>query len=252
MAKFKIEKLDEEVRKVKFVLEKQGMHVVESQVGLILDVSGSMQNLYDDGVVQSTIERLLPVGLACDVDAQLDVWGFSGGSNGFAAMTPVTAKNYVDYIGHEMKSGLLDKIYGGGTSYAPVIDAALRHFGLVERIEDGWFRRAREVLREEGSDDLPIIIYFVTDGENDDAAHALNLFETMEEAGSQIYFQLIGVGNANFRFLKTAAERFHNVGFLNVRDLTHFVENDSAYQLLLPAELCEWLNHEHDEDDDHV
>ncbi len=248
MAKFKIEKLDEEVRKVKFVLEKQGMHVVNSQVGLILDVSGSMQNLFEDGVVQSTIERVLPVGLACDVDAQIDVWGFSGGKTGFAAMSPVTGKNYTDYVNVEMRSGLLDRIYGGGTSYAPVIDAALRHFGLVERIEGGWFRRAREVLNEEGSDDLPIIVYFITDGENDDAAHALKLFETIEHAGSQIYFQLIGVGEASFSFLKTAAKRFDNVGFLNVRDLVHFVENDSAYQLLLPGELCEWLKHEHEDE----
>ena len=67
---------------------------------------------------------------------------------------------------------------------------------------------------------------------------------------AQIYYQLIGVGNEKFRFLRQAAERFPNVGFLAVTDLTTFVADDGIYEQLLPKELCAWLKHEHEGEDD--
>lgn len=247
MAKFRIEKMEDEVRKVRFVLEKQGIHTVRSQVGIVMDASGSMEDLYSQGAVQAAVERVLPVALACDVDSQADVWGFSGGNSGFAATAAVTAKNFRGYVEREMLGGQLSGIYGGGTSYAPVIRGNLEHYGFLQKVDGGWFRRGREVLKEEGHDNLPVIIYFVTDGENDDHAAALDLIETIEEKEAQIYYHLIGVGDQNFRFLKEAAKKFDNVGFLSVRDLDAFADSDEAYEMLLPRELCLWLKHEHEE-----
>lgn len=247
MPKFKIEKIEDEVRKVRFVLEKQGIHTIRSQVGVVIDVSGSIKDLFARGVVQAALERVVPVGIACDVDGQVDVWGFSSGNPGFAETVAVSAKNFRGYVEREMLGGQLDGVFGGGTSYAPVIRGNLQYYGFLERVGAGWFRRGREVLKEEARDRLPVIVYFITDGENDDHAAALELFEMMEEKEAQIYYQLIGVGNQSFRFLKEAAKRFDNVGFLNIDDLETFVDSDEAYEMLLPRELCLWLKHEHEE-----
>jgi len=239
--------MEDEVRKVRFVLEKQGIHTIKSQVGIVMDASGSMENLYKQGVVQSALERVLPVGIACDIDGQVDVWGFSNGDPGFAATQPVTAGNFRGYVDREMLSGQLENVYGGGTDYAPVIKANLEYYGFIQTIEGGWFRRGRKVLVEEGHDDLPVIIYFVTDGENYDQRATLKWLQRAEARETQIYYQMIGVGNEDFKFLNEAAEQFDNVGFLSVRDLDAFTQSDDSYEQLLPRELCLWLTHGHEE-----
>ena len=80
MTTFKLEKPEEEVRRVGFVLQKQGIHErIPAQVGLTIDVSGSMQDLYQSGIVQAAIERVLPVALYFDDDGTIDAWVFSMG-----------------------------------------------------------------------------------------------------------------------------------------------------------------------------
>ena len=69
MTTFKLEKPEEEIRRVGFVLQKQGIHErIPAQVGLNIDVSGSMQDLFSNGIVQSALERVLPVALYFDDD----------------------------------------------------------------------------------------------------------------------------------------------------------------------------------------
>ncbi len=239
--------LDKEVTKVKFVLEKQGVHTIRSEVGLMMDASGSMRQLYEKGVVQSALERVLPVGLACDVDLRVDVWGFSNGENGSASTAPLTSDNYKDYVKNEMLAGQLKYIYGGGTSYAPVIRSALEYYGFLENIKGGWFRRGRQVLHEEGHNDLPVILYFVTDGLNDDESDTAELMEKVEHKGSQIYLQTIGIGNEDFRFLRALAQEYDNVGFISVENLDDFTQSDDVYEQLLSQELSRWLTHGHEE-----
>jgi len=239
--------LDKEVKRVRFVLEKQGVHTIRSEVGIIMDASGSMELLYKGGVVQATLERVLPVGLACDVDLQVDVWGFSSGSPGFAGTAPLTSENYRDYVTKHMLKGQLKGVYGGGTSYAPVIQSALAHYGFLEHIKGGWFRRGRNVLHEEGHNDLPVIIFFITDGQNNDERATAELLKQVEDKESQIYFQTIGIGDQGFRFLKDLAIKYDNVGFISVQDLNAFTQSDDVYEQLMSQELARWLTHDHEE-----
>lgn len=244
--------LEKDVERVKFVLEKRGIdHVVRAGVALDLDVSGSMKDMYGEGVVQRVVERVLPLALACDDNGIIDVWGFS---SGVAKACDVSRDNYQGYVEAEMleEDGELEPILWQGTNYAPVVRANLEHYGLLTRTRGGLFRRAKDELQEESSLGLPIIVYFVTDGENTDHADAWQLFEQLHAAESQVYVMLIGIGNQQYAFLKKAADTFSNVGFLSVPNLASFVNDDAVYEQLLPRELCEWLKHEHEgEDDDH-
>lgn len=247
MSSFQLEK---DVERVMFVLEKRGIdHVVRAGVVLDLDVSGSMQGLYNAGVVQQVVERILPLALACDENGVIDVWGFSSQA---AKACDVSRENYVGYVEAEMleEDGELEPVLWGGTNYAPVIRANLEHFEMLKRTKGGFFRRSTEEVLEESSLGLPIIVYFVTDGENGDHDEAWQLFDQLHEVESQIYFMLVGVGNERYKFLKQAADTFPNVGFLSVPNLTSFVNDDAIYESLLPKELCAWLQHEHEGDDD--
>ena len=240
--------LEKEVEKVRFVLTKQGIdHVVRAQVGLDLDVSGSMRELYEQGVVQRVVERVLPLGLACDENGQIDVWGFSNGAQ-FACAAD--RQNYQNIVEQEMLDGDLDHVLWGGTEYAPAIQANLRHYGLLGHGKPTLLSRLFGDSRPRST--LPVIVYFVTDGANSDERAAWDQLEAIEGAEAQIYYLLLGVGSDQYRFLKRAADTFPNVGFLAVPDLASFVSEDGVYEQLLPRELCAWLKHEHEgEDDDH-
>ena len=259
MTTFRLEKPEEEVRRVGFVLQKQGIHErIPAQVGLNIDVSGSMQNLFSDGIVQSALERILPVALYFDDDGRIDIWVFSS-DNKMAAITQATAENYDGYVRREITDNRdLESIRWGGTDYGPVIRSNLVTYGLLEEVQpEGLlgmlFGRKRDVLGEETRSGIPAINYFLTDGENSDIERAWDLLEQAEHAESQIYYIMVGIGSSDFTFLKRAAEAFPNVGFVSAADLGQFVGSDDAYEKLLPAELCSWLKHEHEgeEDDDH-
>jgi hypothetical protein len=257
MPTFKLEKPEEEVRRVGFVLQKQGIHErIPAQVGLNIDVSGSMKDLFSSGVVQSALERVLPVALYFDDDGRIDTWVFSGGAN-TAPITQATADNYQGYVEREIiQNGALSGILWGGTDYGPVIPSNLLTYGLLEEQEPSGllgmiFGRKREVLGEETRTGVPVINYFLTDGENTDIDTAWNLLEKAEHAESQIYYVMVGIGASSFEFLRRAAEAFPNVGFVKVDDLGGFVGSDDAYEKLLPAELCAWLKHEHEGGEDH-
>lgn len=258
MTTFKLEKPEEEIRRVGFVLQKQGIHErIPAQVGLNIDVSGSMQNLFSSGAVQSALERILPVALYFDDDGRIDTWVFSNDNN-VAPVVQATAQNYTDYVAREITgNGALSGVLWGGTDYGPVIRSNLLSYGLLEeQAPKGLlgliFGRNRDVLGEETRSGVPAINYFLTDGENSDADAAWSLLESAERAESQIYYIMVGIGGASFNFLRRAAETFPNVGFVSVDDLGRFVGSDDAYEKLLPTELCAWLKHEHeDEDEDH-
>jgi hypothetical protein len=256
MTTFKLQKPEEEVRRVGFVLQKQGIHErIPAQVGLNIDISGSMEELFKVGAVQSALERILPVALYFDDDGRIDTWVFSDGDK-MASIASATAQNYSGFVDREIVGNPeLESILWGGTDYGPVIRSNLMTYGLLEENTPGGllgliFGMKRDVLGEETRSGVPAINYFLTDGENSDIESAWSLLEEAEHAESQIYYIMVGIGRSDFTFLKRAAEQFQNVGFVAVADLGQFVGSDDAYEKLLPAELCTWLKHEHDDDDD--
>jgi vWA found in TerF C terminus len=255
MTTFKLTKPEEEIRRVGFVLQKQGIHErIPAQVGINIDVSGSMENLFRSGAVQSAIERILPVALYFDDDGRIDTWVFSDGDR-MASITPATANNYTGYIDREViNNQQLKDILWGGTDYGPVLKSNLMAYGLLEEKTPGGilgmiFGMKRETYGEETRAGIPAINYFLTDGENSDRDAAWSVLSEAEHAESQIYYIMVGIGKADFNFLKQAARDMPNVGFVSVADLGAFVGSDDAYEKLLPSELCMWLKHEHDDGD---
>ncbi|RWX19442.1 hypothetical protein EHI42_04645 [Rhizobium hidalgonense] len=257
MTTFRLQKPEEEIRRVGFVLEKQGIHErIPAQVGLNIDVSGSMKELYDTGVVQSALERVLPVALYFDEDGRIDTWVFSNAEK-TASLKPVTASTYEGYVEREITGNpALQRILWGGTDYEPVIRSNLMAYGLLEERDAGGllgmiFGQKRDSFGEETRSGTPAINYFLTDGVNADHDAAWRLLSEAEHAESQIYYVMVGIGDEDFRFLRDAAKEFPNVGFVSAKDLGKFVGSDDAYEKLLPAELCSWLKHEHEGEDDH-
>lgn len=235
MPSFDIAKATE---KAKFTLAKRQAPSTRAQVAILLDISGSTADLYRNGLMQRCFESTLPVANVVDLNAEMDVYAFADGSNITHVNTPATIANYSDYVKRYIIGG---PGIGGGTSYAPVIEAALRDFGFFAK-RGGFFGGGKETLTAKSSKGDPVLVYLLTDGENDDKAQTTRLFEQMEQAKSAFYVLFVGVGTGTtFKYIDELGTRFGNVGFTRAPDVERFVNSDDLYDSLIPQEFTEWL-----------
>ena len=68
---------------------------LKSRVNLVLDYSGSMQDMYMDGTVQEVVTKILPLALKFDDNGELDCYLFS---NSFKKVKGCTERNYLNYV----------------------------------------------------------------------------------------------------------------------------------------------------------
>ena len=193
-------------------LSKQPLNGLKAQVGLVLDYSGSMDNLYYNGTVQSVIENTLPLAMEFDDNGTMEVWIFE---NGYHKLPDITLANCGDYVNRE----ILGKYDMGGTYYAPVMN---------------------DVINVYKKSKLPSYVLFITDGDNSDQAKTVPVI--VEAAKLPIFWQFVGVGHARFSFLEKLddlTERYvDNADFFEVKNAS-----DITYKQLLD-EFPGWLQNE--------
>ena len=240
MAMFNLEK---EAAKVRFILEKRAMKKIMATVCLDLDISGSMQNLYGNGTVQKVVERIIPIALNFDDNGELDIYTFASGTS-FCKVENATRDNYDGYVEEKiLRNSRVAK--WGGTDYSPVLEANLNEYGFYQEVKIGGFMgfggKTETTLQSASESGLPAIVFFITDGENSDKKETDRLLRQCQEAGSNIYFLFIGIGNESFQFLNEIGDRYSNTGFLKIDDISKATSDDAIYESLLPDELTEWL-----------
>jgi hypothetical protein len=230
--------LEKETAKVKFVLEKKQMPNVRASVVDVLDVSGSAQGLFNSGAMQKAFQTILPVAINFDDNGEIDVYTFADGARNVSHIEPnATAQNYEDYL----QKNVLDNRNvpkWGRTDYAPVMEQILKDFGFYRK--EGFFSSPKLHATSKSGD--PVIVFFKTDGSNDDQGATRKLFREMQDAGVQLYTLFIGIGpESYFHNIVSLGDEFGNVGFLSVADIEKTSERDDIYDLLLPEELLTWL-----------
>lgn len=193
-------------------LSKQPLNGLKAQVGLVLDFSGSMSNLYYDGTVQKIIENTLPLAMEFDDNGTMEVWIFHDGCH---RLPDISLKNYAGYVKRE----ILGKYNMGGTNYAPVMKSVIKAYKDYK---------------------LPSYVLFITDGDNDDQGMTISVIK--EAAKLPIFWQFVGVGRARFTFLEKLddlADRYvDNADFFEVSNAL-----DITYRQLL-NEFPGWLQNE--------
>ena len=193
-------------------LSKQPLNGLKAQVGLVLDFSGSMSNLYYDGTVQKIIENALPLAMEFDDNGTMEVWIFHDGCH---RLPDISLKNCAGYVKRE----ILGKYNMGGTNYAPVMKSVIKAYKDCK---------------------LPSYVLFITDGDNDDQGMTISVIK--EAAKLPIFWQFVGVGRARFTFLEKLddlADRYvDNADFFEVSNAL-----DITYKQLL-NEFPGWLQNE--------
>jgi hypothetical protein len=238
--------LEKEVEKTRFVLQKKNVKDIKAHIVIDLDVSGSTSDLYNNGAFQKAFQRILPVGIVFDDNREVDVFTFNNGHHINHVDTNATSDNFGNYISKFiLKNDEISK--WGGTDYAPVLTANLEEFGFYKEVEKkvvfGLFNKktGEKVLSENSSTGYPVIIYFLTDGQNSDTSDTRRLLQECKNKNVNMYVQFIGIGNADFTFIKDLANDLENVGFAHLREFEKIVDDDSFTDIILNDELCNYL-----------
>jgi len=202
-----------------------------AKVVVVLDFSGSMSNLYRNGTVQKTINRLVPLGLTFDDNGTIDVFLFS---NKYKKIADLNLSNYEDYIQNvALKSGY----QMGGTEYAPVLKAIIT--GDTKNSLFGGKKVLQEPIVDNGD---PTFVLFITDGENSDKTASDAIIRTSSEMN--VFIQFIGIGNEKFSYLKKLDDmpgrKRDNTGFSQMSDLNK--ASDSELYTNVLEQFSDWLN----------
>ena len=202
-----------------------------AKVVVVLDYSGSMSSLYNNGTVQKTINRLVPLGLTFDDNGTIDVFLFS---NDYKKIADLNLSNYETYV----KRVVLTSGYQmGGTAYAPVLKAIIE--GDVQK---GFFGNVKVKQRAIVDNGDPTFVLFITDGENADKAASDAIIGKSSEMN--VFIQFIGIGNERFTYLRKLDDMpgrcRDNTGFSKMSDLNK-ASDEELYTNVL-EQFSDWLN----------
>jgi hypothetical protein len=242
MSIFDLQKRQEAVR---FVLEKRNLPTAPvMRVGAAFDVSGSAKWLYVKGIMQATVDRLIPVAMKFDDNGEMDVWAFD---DEFAQLPTVGKMDYEDYIQRAImnNTGLRKwntTKYGG--VWKSMIDfyfpgsggnaGAASGGGFLGGLFGGKKAAPAPAAAPAASGAVPAMILFITDGANADRSYAEQVLRAAQNQA--VYFQMIGVGDpSEFDFIKKMADDLPNVGFVHLASLD--ISDEQLYDALLTDEL---------------
>ncbi len=228
------------VKKTDIVLKKRGITPIPSQVALAIDISGSMEDEYRDGIVQKVVERCLAVAMKFDADRQLDVWVFNSSTQ---YVGTVREPSIPDFVTREILRNPQVRKWGG-TAYAPVLEAIQDHYygragkkaGMLGRLFGARDQAGSEAVQAAG--DTPVMVMLITDGENSDAP----AFEATLAAlrARRAYVQFVGIGNSDLGYLARVAEAEPHAGFVMLREFRR-VSDEQLLEALLSPEFSRWV-----------
>lgn len=204
----KVNLMKERVSLVKKIsLEKNIPASQVSRVALVLDYSGSMSNLYRSGFVQELLERLMPLGIRFDDNEAIDTFAFHNDAYDVGEVTP---NDFQDFITKQVTNNYRM----GGTEYAPIINMVTKKY-----------------TEEKG--DVAYVM-FITDGDCSDKGKARKAITEAAKYG--IFWQFIGIGNADFNFLEELDEMegrvIDNANFFQANSISS-MSDEKLYSLMM-------------------
>lgn len=205
-----------------------------AKVVVVLDYSSSMRNLYLKGVVQSTINRLVPLGLTFDDNDSIDVYLFQ---NDYRKLDNITLFNYENYVKNIINASDYSM---GGTNYAPVLKAIIEG-GSYKQGGFLGLNRQTVTMKAIVDKESPTFVLFITDGENSDKTETNKII--MKSSDMNIFIQFIGIGNQKFKYLKQLdnmrRRNRDNTGFSKMKDLDKADDNELYTNVL--CQFSRWL-----------
>ena len=220
-------------KKVEEVLETRKISNVKASVKFAIDISGSMRPLFINGTVQKTVDRVMAIAMKFDDNQTLDAFAFQ---NEAYELSPVKEQSYSNYVQQNILNNRSISLWGG-TDYEPVMKLILEsEYGATTNSKGflGLFSKKTS----EKTPQHPIYAIILTDGENGDMYETETLITSNKN--KNIYWEFVGIGNESFSFCKKMADKYDNVGFIQVKNLEK-TSDEVLYNELLNTEFVEWI-----------
>lgn len=202
---------------------------IRAKVVVALDYSGSMNSLYKYGIVQKTLQRLVPLGLTFDDNGAVDIFLFQ---SDFRRMEALTLSNYENYVASVINCSGYTM---GGTAYAPVLGA------IIDGYSTGKGLFGRSFVPPIVDDGDPTFILFITDGENSDKPASDSVIQS--SSGKNVFIQFIGIGDESFNYLMKLDDMpgrvRDNTGFTKMADLSRADDRELYTNVL--EQFSSWL-----------
>lgn len=210
-------------KKAGLSLKKHGLEEHKAKVALCLDISYSMTDLYDSGIVQKFVEKILGLGCRLDDDGAIDVFLFGAKAHQPA---PVTYEDFDGYVNRTIRIYPLE----GDTRYSNAVELVRGHYTSYK------YERSEPLKL-----DTPVYVMFLTDGQPSDKAAATRALKN--SSYEPIFWQFMGVGDANFSYLEKlddlSGRYIDNADFFSVSSLDQYTD-DKLYSKLM-NEYPNWL-----------
>ncbi len=201
-------------------LEKNQLIGVRARVALVLDYSGSMLGQYRRGDVQQVLDRVMPLAVNFDDDANFECWAFAERP---LRLSDVSLHNLPDFINCEQ---------GGYKKWQA---------GACINNEPAVMQDVVQYFLKEQPDNLPVYIVFISDGGIGSAGQIKRLLR--ENSNQPIFWQFIGIGGRGYGILEqldTLTGRVvDNCNFFAI-DHLHSLSESELYDLML-QEFPQWL-----------
>lgn len=188
-------------------------------VKLAVDKSGSMQDEFQCGWVQDTLDLFLAAAMKFDDDGKMEIGFFNTSFERTPDMTVEDAHVYIKK--HRISAG-------GGTNFADAIKGLK---GSAEAVKKGFFGGlfSRGAPTERAT---PTYLALITDGENNDKRE----FEAQLDSLENTFVQIVAIGNGcNKRYLDQVAAKYDTVEVLYIPN-PKAVDQNKFYELLLNEE----------------
>lgn len=211
----------------------KGLSDVRARVGLVIDISLSMSNLFSNGTVQAIVERLLALGVKFDDNKAIDIFLF--GVKGYEIGELHESKFY-DYVNKE-----ITRMYAleGGTNYAGVMKRIVKKYS--EERESGLKKFFKPFTGGKNRVVDPAYIMFLTDGDNQDKSEAEKIIR--ESSKYPIFWQFVGIGSSRFPFLEKlddlSGRVVDNCDFFHLNDFKSISDTELYNKLL--TEFPNWI-----------
>jgi hypothetical protein len=220
----------EKAAEVTLSLKKKGIvKVPPMRVVAVFDVSGSMNGNIRGGALQKAADQVLGVAYKFDDNGEVDVFTFD---NEVRQPKSMTAEDFGSYVQRE----IMDKGFNtqGSTKYDRALTAVLDFLFAPKGGSKGFMGFG---AKKGAVDNSLALVLFFTDGSPDGGDGSARVIQ--EAAAQNVYFQMIGVGRDDFSFISRLADRFDNVGMV---ELSGFNMSDSTiYDALVTDEFAAFL-----------
>lgn len=204
------------VKPLKVELEKRNLLDVVARVALVMDISGSMTDSYENGTVQEIVNKILPIAVQFDDDGELDFWYFGDRCE---RRPSVNMKNYEQAVPRDWQRLMSNLGYSTNE-----------------------LRVMKEVVAEYETSTLPAYVVFITDGGFFDRSGIKKFL--IDASYLPIFWQFVGVNGSGYGLLEELdnmdGRYVDNANFFALDDFKH-VANKEVYSWLL-NEFPSWLN----------